>query len=813
MPTLFYSPMCRILIEVQRASGEYVTIDVSDDNSDGDVALNENQPHSVQFTLINHRRKYDNLFTPNDRIVIQMRRINWLQVFAGYLSQVPLFSAHQRSITLTAECTLKRLRFFPFDPGSVAWTELLNRFQATPDPQTGQVSAAPGGQALPGGAGPAPNNPQAPGTTGTSTTPTGGQAGTGTGTGGTDSGSGGTKPTQPDGNVPTKDSQGNTVTTDRDGGMAAKMKAILTEVVGWGEGGIHISKIPDAWLEEVDTLYKELGPAYSESVEKLGGNADVGAGGAPGGLPGAPVPGGASAPSTTTPDASAPGASAPGSGAAPATPTPDSAAPATAPTGLVFKSENNLDPNVNAALQFIKANYVGKEGVVVTSTYRGPGSGPHAGHAIDISGPCTNDVVNDKPREVLTSLAMWMMHNPKAFGLSQVIWQKRYSSGGAWSEITAAQLGSFGNYHTNHLHLGFQAPGAASMTELGPMGSPWPNSNVTDVDPGHPIAADILATGAGAGGGGGGDGSGGHTPTFMDQGSWFSDRDPVSDILTGPRLLLNDKQEILPEIATACHASMRSFASAPNGDFIAWFPDYFGLYGTAGRVRVELIELEDFTIQWTDENMKTHQFVVGADPGYGPDNATGEQAINQFITHGIASVEQPKILQTLMGIKDGDPIWGDPQKIFDRFGARPYTQPFSETQMFTTRSMEFWAALWYFQKNWAEQFSADIPITFMPELFPGMILEIPVLKFQAYVTSVRHSWDFQEGGGFKTTASVIAPSTTDAKGFRGMVIGKSDDTKVEAIQANPLGTPLTQGGDSNQVPPIAATSRPAGVNT
>ena len=77
----------------------------------------------------------------------------------------------------------------------------------------------------------------------------------------------------------------------------------------------------------------------------------------------------------------------------------------------------------------------------------------------------------------------------------------------------------------------------------------------------------------------------------------------------GPRALLND-QPLLPYLKNLINASMRSFCSAPNGDFMAWFPDYYGLWGTAAIMVLEPIEMQDFYVEWTDDYFVTHQYTV-----------------------------------------------------------------------------------------------------------------------------------------------------------------------------------------------------------
>ena len=61
-------------------------------------------------------------------------------------------------------------------------------------------------------------------------------------------------------------------------------------------------------------------------------------------------------------------------------------------------------------------------------------------------------------------------------------------------------------------------------------------------------------------------------------------------------------------------------------------------------------------------------------------------------------------------------------------------------------------------RSWAYQYNADIPVTFMPELWPGMLVQIPAFGFQAYVTTVTHSGQMGQGGSFQTTVNIAAPA-------------------------------------------------------
>lgn len=253
---------------------------------------------------------------------------------------------------------------------------------------------------------------------------------------------------------------------------------------------------------------------------------------------------------------------------------------------------------------------------------------------------------------------------------------------------------------------------------------------------------------------------------------WVPEANPFSEILRGPRALLNDVP-IYETISKLTSASMRSHMAAPNGDFIAWFPDYFGQFGTAGRMIIRDIEIanQGFTLVWNDENLVTHQFVAGVLQGY-QEGATfpgGEVTFhNQMHTQGIASVEFPELMEALFNISNPDDprakYFRDAEAILQRFSARVNYQPL---ELIAGPAAEFWFAVRLFMRAWASMFSSTLQLTFMPEVYPGMLLRLEGLGLQVYVTSVTHSFDYN-GGGFSTSVTVIAPSATDRSGFYGL---------------------------------------------
>ncbi len=212
-----------------------------------------------------------------------------------------------------------------------------------------------------------------------------------------------------------------------------------------------------------------------------------------------------------------------------------------------------------------------------------------------------------------------------------------------------------------------------------------------------------------------------------------------SSTFTGIRALLND-QPLLPYLKNLFNATMRSFCSAPNGDLIGWFPDYYGIWGTAASMIVEPIEIKDFNVEWSDDFFVTHQYTVASASTNSLDLATGlsspADVLPAATTVGIATIDIPSILYALFGI---EPDKENAQKfinfIYNRFGARP---DFQQLPGVVGTKGEFFSALFLFMRQWAYQYNADIPMTFMPEMWPGMLIKIPAFDFQAYVTTVTH---------------------------------------------------------------------------
>ncbi|WP_428957955.1 C40 family peptidase [Streptomyces sp. cg35] len=245
----------------------------------------------------------------------------------------------------------------------------------------------------------------------------------------------------------------------------------------------------------------------------------------------------------------------------------------------------------------------------------------------------------------------------------------------------------------------------------------------------------------------------------------------MAQALAGPRALLND-QPLLPYLKNLFNSTMRSFCSAPNGDLIAWYPDYYGMWGTAAKMVIQPIEVQDFEVTWSDDYMVTHQFVVTSpqttnlfDPATGTvQNSVGESVLNQMaaFTTGVVTIDFPGVWKALFGM---DMTEKEAKEYADwikqRFGARP---DYQQLPGLVGPKAQLFAAIFLFMRQFAYQYSASVPLTFMPELYPGMLIQIPEFNFQAYVTTVTHNFKFGKDGGFSTAVSIAAPARLTGKG-------------------------------------------------
>lgn len=228
----------------------------------------------------------------------------------------------------------------------------------------------------------------------------------------------------------------------------------------------------------------------------------------------------------------------------------------------------------------------------------------------------------------------------------------------------------------------------------------------------------------------------------------------MSQQLKGERSLIADEplMQITQSIMTA---SMRNFSSAPNGDFVAWYPDYFGIdKNNKAVLQLEDIEMQDVKINLSDDPLTTHVFVAGDFTMVNAPVSIG----GWMATAGIATVETQWLFKRLIAYSPGMPDNATPQDILSTFGARPFSQSYSNI---ASPVMEFMIAVQVFMQKWAEQYATTVQFTFMPELFPGMRINMAGHNLQVYVSEVSHNFDY--AAGFSTSAVISSPSNPNGK--------------------------------------------------
>jgi cell wall-associated NlpC family hydrolase len=251
---------------------------------------------------------------------------------------------------------------------------------------------------------------------------------------------------------------------------------------------------------------------------------------------------------------------------------------------------------------------------------------------------------------------------------------------------------------------------------------------------------------------------------------WLGNSDYLGgSLLSGARALMNDVP-VMNTVNELMTAGLRQYCSAPNGDFIGWFPDYFGWWGTCGKMIIQPIEiLDNFAIAKSDANLKTHWFVTGATTGV--EGYGDASSITQMLdTAGIASVEMPDLMKSLFRV--GNEFDDRGREFLARFGARP---EFEAIDTITGHRQEFFFSVFRFMLNWASQWTARINLTFMPELWPGMLVCFPAYGVQAYVQEVSHEINMQNNAGFTTSINCIGWSS----------IGQNS-----AVKGLPVGAPI-----------------------
>lgn len=255
---------------------------------------------------------------------------------------------------------------------------------------------------------------------------------------------------------------------------------------------------------------------------------------------------------------------------------------------------------------------------------------------------------------------------------------------------------------------------------------------------------------------------------------WASIEEQMEAVaLQGNKSLMNDKP-LLPFIQQMSESSLRQFQSMPNGDFFAFYPDYFGeTWHRPPYWMIDDIEVLDGRVKLNDAALVTHEYAIG-DTFY---SGAGSLQSKLFSAGSISILNAFQAdLVTTDANKKKDDKDKDTRELFhafnrilkqeeavqflERYGARPDVQefPFIRNPFY-----EMFMAYQRFMQGWARQFLTPFKLTFMPELYPGGKVGFPEHGLQMYIEEVTHSWDYATG--FVTETDLSAPAAMmDQKG-------------------------------------------------
>lgn len=854
MANFLYNPGIKVYIETRK----HGIVDVTEDLISGTMVRRSDGVSTFDFEINNPQRVYDNVFTPNDRIVVLMKRLTWMRTFTGLLNQVPLFSAWPRPVSIRSSCSLKRLQYWYWDPYAPDSITMLNAAAA----------------------------PTAAGATDQSNESVDHKAG------------------------------------DMQWGITNMALTVLDKVVGWPASKVHIAQIPPDWYQVAVKIARSVSQATDQAdaaaqkyLDDLGATASVGdasASGASSGTGVASASGKANAgdyggvrlsqsqcdiaytiysvaatrklsqragllgimcgmQESTLRNLS--GGDRDSVGVFQQRPSQGWGTVAQC-TNVTYAAGKFFDALVKVsgwqtmeptlAVQAVQRSgypqaYAKwqKMAQALVDKIQGSGgsvTGSVGSDSSSVSGSVGSSTSSGSNSNDGTSMATYAVNLVKKYKISysqatprsmsyaqsipppaqdcslfcgeifNKVTGKTCWAGGpttrsieAWilahggKKISSAEgmttPGAFMMIKGHHMEfsvgdgkhtVGSHKPGVyASVVQttasyydyalLAP-GVSYQNHGTSPVIDGDGSSDDSTAT------------SSTDTNPLLGQSSaqkysetsGYDSSNPIDSLfgnsmwttavnqdqaglalaLSGVRALMND-QPMLPYITNLMNTAMRSLSSAPNGDLIAWFPDYYGRWNQAAIMVVQLIELMDFTVDWSDDSMVTHMYTAvsnpgvslmdpttgqWADPGIYPTGMSNTLTAKLFQT-GIASIDIPAMMTAIFGIDTTEEEAEEfASFIYQRFGARP---AYEEVPGLTGPTAELFAAIFKFMLYWGYQYNADVPMTFMPELWPGMLLQIPEFSFQCYVTTVTHTFDLGEGGGFRTTANVAAPAKLD----------------------------------------------------
>ena len=235
----------------------------------------------------------------------------------------------------------------------------------------------------------------------------------------------------------------------------------------------------------------------------------------------------------------------------------------------------------------------------------------------------------------------------------------------------------------------------------------------------------------------------------------------ASQLLVGERALAND-EPVWNTVKDIFNSSMRTVMAGPDGTFMAWYPDYWGVSGNTPCLLLDDIELIDLKITQSDDTFVSHQFCAGVNTGGQYLTSSGQTSDMQWaLTQGVVSIESntaalssgvlndvgenaisnepSELLKKLINIPEGEE-WRFTRELYRRYGARPAKKQLQHviekpndsgtsggTDANPQYILPFLYALYEFMRNWANQYQMSLQITWMPNIWPGMRVKVKSL--------------------------------------------------------------------------------------
>ena len=265
----------------------------------------------------------------------------------------------------------------------------------------------------------------------------------------------------------------------------------------------------------------------------------------------------------------------------------------------------------------------------------------------------------------------------------------------------------------------------------------------------------------------------------------------ASQLLVGERALAND-EPVWNTVKDIFNSSMRTVMAGPDGTFMAWYPDYWGVSGNTPCLLLDDIELIDLKITQSDDTFVSHQFCAGVNTGGQYLTSSGQTSDMQWaLTQGVVSIESntaalssgvlndvgenaisnepSELLKKLINIPEGEEWRFTPRELYRRYGARPAKKQLQHviekpndsgtsggTDANPQYILPFLYALYEFMRNWANQYQMSLQITWMPNIWPGMRVKVKSLGLSGYVTNVQHSGG-PNAGQYGTSVTLVCP--------------------------------------------------------